>query len=172
MLPVAVAIPEVPLAPFPGGRFIGALMTEPLPIHHCPRDGEILSSNEVNGYRYWRCERCRGFWIPGAALHRVMSEKGMSEVWMARRGERSQLKCPECRDGCEDVLVDGRRLDVCPSCRGVWLDAGEVQDLRRHFIEGSAVVGADKDVRASGMTEVSFGVVEVIGEVVVMILPG
>ena len=55
-------------------------------------------------------------------------------------------------------------------CRGVWLDAGEVQALRRHFLEGSAVVGADA-ARPSGRVEVTFGVVEVIGEVVVMILP-
>jgi Zn-finger nucleic acid-binding protein len=147
-------------------------MIEPLPSIPCPRDGEILSSNEVHGYRYWRCERCHGFWIPGAELHRVMSEKGIAEVWMARRGERSPLQCPECRDECEEVLVDGCRLDVCCGCRGLWLDAGEVQDLRKHFIEGSAVVVADKDVRASGMTEASFGIAEVIGEVVVMILPG
>jgi hypothetical protein len=50
------------------------------------------------------------------------------------------------------------------------LDAGEVQALRRHFLEGSAVVGADA-ARPSGRVEVTFGVVEVIGEVVVMILP-
>lgn len=66
--------------------------------------------------------------------------------------------------------MDGRRLDVCSGCRGVWLDAGEVQDLRKHFIEGSAVVGADA-ARPSGLVEVSFGVAEVIGEVVLMILP-
>ena len=145
-------------------------MKEPLPIHRCPRDGEILSSNEVNGFHYWRCERCRGFWIPGAVLHRVMSQKGISGLWTAPRGDRSQLKCPECQESCEDVLVDGHRLDVCSGCRGVWLDAGEVQALRRHFLEGSAVVGADA-ARPSGRGEVTFGVVEVIGEVVVMILP-
>jgi Zn-finger nucleic acid-binding protein len=145
-------------------------MKEPLPIHRCPRDGEILSSNDVNGFRYWRCERCFGFWIPGAVLHRVMSQKGIAGLWTARRGDRSQLRCPECQESCEDVLVDGHRLDVCSGCRGVWLDAGEVQDLRRHFLEGSAVVGADA-ARPSGRVEVAFGVVEVIGEVVVMILP-
>lgn len=40
--------------------------------------------------------------------------------------------CPQC-DGtlCERVVA-GIHIDVCDQCRGVWFDAGELKDYRRH----------------------------------------
>lgn len=40
------------------------------------------------------------------------------------------LKCPRC--AASDLVVSERNaieIDVCPSCRGVWLDRGELDKL-------------------------------------------
>ena len=39
------------------------------------------------------------------------------------------MECP--RDGAELVAVDkgGVEIDYCPSCRGVWLDRGELDKI-------------------------------------------
>jgi uncharacterized ferredoxin-like protein len=39
------------------------------------------------------------------------------------------IKC--ARDGTEldEQVHDGVRIDVCPTCHGIWLDAGEVVQL-------------------------------------------
>ena len=49
------------------------------------------------------------------------------------------MKCPTCTDQTL-VMADrsGIEIDYCPSCRGVWLDRGELDKI----IERSAVVAA------------------------------
>ena len=48
----------------------------------------------------------------------------------ARRADQpAGIRCP--RDGAELVerVYDGVRVDVCAACHGVWLDAGELEQL-------------------------------------------
>ena len=47
-----------------------------------------------------------------------------------RRAEHAAgIRCP--RDGAElmERLYGGVRVDTCPSCHGIWLDAGELEQL-------------------------------------------
>lgn len=40
------------------------------------------------------------------------------------------MKCPVCRD--KDLMMTDRsgvEIDYCPSCRGVWLDRGELDKI-------------------------------------------
>ena len=37
--------------------------------------------------------------------------------------------CPNCRNPMSEVSRRGVYVDVCPSCRGVWLDGGELEKL-------------------------------------------
>ncbi|HYD99963.1 MAG TPA: zf-TFIIB domain-containing protein, partial [Alphaproteobacteria bacterium] len=37
--------------------------------------------------------------------------------------------CPNCHIGTQEVARDGVQIDICPSCRGVWLDRGELEKL-------------------------------------------
>ncbi len=111
----------------------------------CPRDRQILASNDVGGYRYYSCELCNGFWIPGASLQRALSAQGITELRAVPRGDKGEIRCPDCLTECDSLLVEGCRLDLCPRFHGVWLDSGEVRRVRRLFPEGSAVVIADED---------------------------
>lgn len=48
----------------------------------------------------------------------------------ARRAEhRTGIRC--VRDGAEldERVYDGVRIDVCPTCHGIWLDAGELEQM-------------------------------------------
>lgn len=44
--------------------------------------------------------------------------------------KKRELKCP--RDGTELVETESEnvKVDTCPKCKGVWLDAGELEQLR------------------------------------------
>jgi len=46
------------------------------------------------------------------------------------------LICPKCLGDMNEVAVEGVTIDVCASCRGIWLDPGELAMLR----------GADTDL--------------------------
>ena len=39
------------------------------------------------------------------------------------------LMCPNCSTSMQNVSRSGVEIDMCPSCRGVWLDRGELEKL-------------------------------------------
>lgn len=39
------------------------------------------------------------------------------------------MRCPWCNVPMREVERRGVRIDVCPECRGVWLDRGELEKL-------------------------------------------
>ena len=39
------------------------------------------------------------------------------------------MNCPRCTSELKAVPRDGIEIDVCPACKGVWLDAGELERL-------------------------------------------
>lgn len=46
------------------------------------------------------------------------------------------MKCPVCNDvRMREVEKDGVMIDVCPDCKGVWLDRGELEKLMNEIRE-------------------------------------
>ena len=39
------------------------------------------------------------------------------------------MNCPKCQVAMREREKDDLIIDVCPECRGVWLDAGELEKL-------------------------------------------
>ena len=39
------------------------------------------------------------------------------------------LICPNCNVGMTQASRAGIEIDICPQCRGVWLDRGELEKL-------------------------------------------
>ena len=39
------------------------------------------------------------------------------------------VKCPHCHASMKPQRRHGVELDVCPACRGVWLDRGELDEI-------------------------------------------
>jgi Zn-finger nucleic acid-binding protein len=134
----------------------------------CPHDRRVLASNDVAGYRYYSCEGCRGIWIPGASLHRALSARGVGELRAAAVAKAGGVRCPDCASACGTLVAEGVTLDVCPRCRGVWLDFGEAPKLRPWFPDDSAVVAADvgrhptKAGKAAGTASVVVGVADLL----------
>jgi len=54
------------------------------------------------------------------------------------------MKCPKC--GADLVTEDyhGIQVDNCPECKGMWLDAGEAEDLLRR--EDAGVINIFKSI--------------------------
>ena len=57
--------------------------------------------------------------------------KKLAEEEKKRLKELHFMKCPKC--GMELIEIDykGRKIDECSECRGVWLDAGELDTVSR-----------------------------------------
>jgi uncharacterized protein len=52
-----------------------------------------------------------------------------------RRCEMPLLTCPNDGGGMQEVSRNGVLIDVCPTCRGVWLDRGELEKLLSYMQE-------------------------------------
>jgi primosomal protein N' len=46
------------------------------------------------------------------------------------------MKCPKCGSDLKTESYHGIEIDRCPACSGMWLDAGEAEDLLRREDEG------------------------------------
>ena len=58
------------------------------------------------------------------------------------------MKCPACSD--KDLLMTERQgveIDYCPSCRGVWLDRGELDKIIERSNEMAAPAPSQKASR-------------------------
>jgi hypothetical protein len=45
------------------------------------------------------------------------------------RRKAHYMKCPKCGGDLAEQAYEDVRIDVCTDCKGVWLDAGELEQL-------------------------------------------
>jgi Zn-finger nucleic acid-binding protein len=117
----------------------------------CPSDSAALRrQNYESTIDVDMCPTCGGMWLDQGELERVQAtvERNYSgelsrfpdligaAQTMAFAKSRPLVACPGCQREmerrehgyCSLILID-----VCPSCRGVWLDAGEMRALEVFF---------------------------------------
>lgn len=51
------------------------------------------------------------------------------------------MKCPKCGMDLSSIELHGVKVDQCPSCGGVFFDAGEVEQMLSSEKGGSGVMG-------------------------------
>ncbi len=49
----------------------------------------------------------------------------------SRERHSHYMKCPKCGADLQEMAQGQMLIDVCPECRGVWFDAGEVELMRQ-----------------------------------------
>jgi Zn-finger nucleic acid-binding protein len=50
------------------------------------------------------------------------------------------MDCPVCGERLKEVERSGVLVDICPSCKGVWLDRGEIDKIMATERQGGQVV--------------------------------
>ena len=109
----------------------------------CPRDGGALTEIVIDETAVDRCTRCGGTWFDEAELRRVAHDREVEKL-AAHVGNfpaASGFECPRCEGACVAAFVGEVQVDTCTVCRGVWLDAGELDEARR-TIEVNRTLGA------------------------------
>lgn len=56
-------------------------------------------------------------------------EKRMAEAEKCRLKELHWLHCPKCGQTLGQEIYGTVEVDVCPSCKGLWLDANELESI-------------------------------------------
>ncbi len=108
----------------------------------CPKDWVKMEQKEVKvigpNVTIDECPKCHGIFLDSGELKKLIKDKKLSDYLTKDIGtqSKSQLVCPRCGGLMDIEKADEIEVDVCLSCGGVWLDAGELQDLRDKSKEG------------------------------------
>jgi formate dehydrogenase maturation protein FdhE len=62
----------------------------------------------------------------------------------AAKRKESLNKCPKCGADLKEQEFKHVKVDICPECHGMWLDAGELEMITQ--VKDSAVGGFLKDI--------------------------
>ena len=102
----------------------------------CPRDGTELTARPESGLTVDGCATCGGYWVDGEDVFDALKRKlpvalelpSISE--MKRLPQAEGLLCPADGNKLVTWTFQQVRLDLCPRCRGQWLDRGELDQIR------------------------------------------
>lgn len=73
----------------------------------------------------------RGSALENEYFHRKEQEliEKMKAKLAAENAEKTDLQCPKCEGKLVETDFENIVIDVCDSCSGVWLDAGEMAQV-------------------------------------------
>jgi uncharacterized protein len=120
------------------------------PSLSCPKcKGRKLTPVSIDGTEVDRCAECGGVWFDKGELGEALRHGGgaLAPLTAPPAHEHSAGPCadhaddPDRRRGrcprhakvmiqTESLRVPDLTLETCPSCRGIWLDGGELSRLR------------------------------------------
>ena len=84
------------------------------------------------------CPKCNGIWLDPGELGKLLKDRKLTDYLTKHIGtqSKSKLVCPRCGGLMDIESADDIDVDVCLTCHGVWLDAGELIQLKVKSKEG------------------------------------
>jgi Zn-finger nucleic acid-binding protein len=114
----------------------------------CPSCNTLTTRVQEDGVNLQHCDGCHGNWVGHVQLSRLVrmpvtgdaGKQPLAELaaLVSESNSKKVLRCPECRVEMGKSRFHSMvplTLDNCPKCRGHWLDAGELNLLRRLYYE-------------------------------------
>ncbi len=96
---------------------------------HCPVDHSVeLVTISVDGVSVEHCVTCNGHWLQHGELAKLASRDATAEP-AASVSRSSRRFCPADTSPLTEVEFpqhSNLKIDVCPQCQGIWLDANEL----------------------------------------------
>jgi Zn-finger nucleic acid-binding protein len=118
----------------------------------CPTDGTALRKVKYEFTSIWQCPDCLGTFLTDEHISKLIrkqetkSEQLSGIIAEKHRGDTAAVaRCPACnyrmekRSAFEDTPKSRRgavpdfSIDVCPGCKSIWLDGGELEKLELDF---------------------------------------
>lgn len=109
---------------------------------NCPKCHDAMSAVEFGtDIEIMRCESCAGIFTKRDTLDLLRAEWladtvldiGANSTNLASQDPIEEVSCPSCHSLMELVCDEQQNhivLDVCPACDGIFLDSGELTDIK------------------------------------------
>lgn len=103
----------------------------------CPACSNNLTEVRHGDVLLDECPVCQGIWLDKGELEALAAKTHDLPARLLKPRSKTALRvrpegtrpCPRCSRLLQGQLVSGVRLDLCPDCRGLWLDQGELNQL-------------------------------------------
>ncbi|MBL8953278.1 MAG: zf-TFIIB domain-containing protein [Myxococcaceae bacterium] len=79
----------------------------------------------VSGVELDRCTFCKGLWFDGGELEQVLKKPANPQL---DAGETAR-RCATCKTPMRPGVLGRLRVEACATCRGIFLDEGELVAL-------------------------------------------
>jgi Zn-finger nucleic acid-binding protein len=107
----------------------------------CPVDKSALETHQEVTAQALFCRTCHGIWFSREHLAAFLRSASGTKPLPRKKvfSQKSPLSaserlCPSCESiDLSPRVIDGVEIDVCPTCSGVWLDAGELELIVTRF---------------------------------------
>ena len=107
---------------------------------NCPKCAGSLAEEKFGGVSVDRCGSCEGLWFDASEVRKLVAHArtapGDVPTSVAPPASQSLDEtsgtCPRCEAALtrvESLAVEDLHYDQCMSCRGAWLDAGELKAI-------------------------------------------
>lgn len=121
-------------------------MTE-TPLITCPKCDSVLDRQVVRRVEVDLCSACGGIWLDRGELVKLKIMAGRRTLKTLQKPRelvrkvpptsgRVRLPCPVCDGTLSPLYVNEVAVDICGSCRGLWLDNGELDPVIDAMGEG------------------------------------
>lgn len=104
----------------------------------CPRDDNNLQPRGIWEIECNDCPKCHGIWLSYPEI-KTLYERGAlavpaqvysrNEATCKYNKSESNIHCPIDDSQMETYDLESLQIDICPECKGLWLDEGEVEKL-------------------------------------------
>ena len=102
----------------------------------CPACESPMREHDLKGVPVDRCDACFGTWFDANELA-VAAKRKLPPLEDLKGSER---RCPRCRTTMDEGSLGPVRVEHCATCKGTFLDGGELYTLRTGSTSGSATV--------------------------------
>lgn len=105
-------------------------------MHLCPNCVEPLRSRTMSNFTVDECPLCDGLWFDDQVPEKMVVTVDKPQFFFEpiafekeREVPEGQLQCPRCKVTMGVFEARGVPVDVCPECRGLWLDSHELRKI-------------------------------------------
>jgi Zn-finger nucleic acid-binding protein len=103
----------------------------------CPTCKEHMRSRSMSNFQVDECPLCDGLWFDDQEPEKMVCTAAAPQYFFEpiafddsrKVVPEGQRRCPRCETVMDVFSVREVSVDVCTSCRGMWLDRRELQKI-------------------------------------------